>query len=874
MLCFLLADREGVGGGAVNPENRIQLSRSVGGASNTALEAWTPTFADMTAALSQPEIGNKDGSYFVRGPFNGTAERGDDHITEANVVILDGDKRIDTATGELLVGAPHPQEVHDALRKHGIGHVIYTSHSHGLPGKGDRYRVVIPAPVGSERARLQAVVDHVIRILHGAGVMLAPAAENYGWSQAWYLPRIREKGAEFLHFSHHTDRRLDVAAITDEWKRFQPKFDEAEVHSERPKDRDGPIGRYVTEHGDPLKIAAMLEKHGYLLQQTGTLNAAPSYRFLAPGSGSGNPGVTLFRAKDGTWRTTSFHGEHDPLRELSPKDGRPLAHDAFDLLRILEHGGDLKAALRAIDLRPVIRVQGGKLDKVAQKAIGALAARSPPEIFQRGTALVKVAHLADAGDAHGVHMPEGSVILQPMDPVSLRVPMARAAIWQRGRKSRDGVEWYDTDPPQDIAATVLKMPGEWGDLPVLMGLAEAPILRPDGSVHDQRGYDPVTRLYHEGRAPRISRIKRHDLTLENARAAADRLLKPFAEFPFADPDIDRAVVLAYMLTLALRPMLPLAPLFAVSATAPGTGKGLLIEACNLLVRGRDPATMAPPSGQGADDEMRKRFTALLIQGAASVNLDNWTSTVGGNALNAFLTAEIWSDRVLGKSQSVSLPNRVTLACTGNNLIVRGDTVRRTLLASLDAGVERPELRDFKITNLQEYILKNRGSLLSCLYLILQAYKVAGEPEKDGKVLGRYEEWSRAVAAVIRWLGMPDPLDSQKRLRADDPETQRLGAFLEAWHEVFADEWVTIKQVMDEVDTFTPRHRPGGLKKFEALREAVEDVATSERGKISSKKLGWYCSKQKGRLCEGFHLEEDATTKRKRYRAVRIDHWLD
>ena len=849
----------------------IRLSRSRGGAANTALKAWTPTFAEMTAVFASPQIGEKDGPYFVRGPFNGTAERGDDHITEANVVILDGDKRIDPQTGELLSGAPPPKEVHDLLRKHDIGHVIYTSHSHGLPDKGDRYRVVIPAAVGSERARLLSVVDHLIGLLHAAGILLAPAAENYGWSQAWYLPRIRVKGAEFLHFSHHTDRQLDVAAITAEWKRDQPAFDDAKVHTERPEDRDGPIGRYVTEHGDPLKIAAMLEQHGYLLIRTGTLNAAPSYRFLAPRSGSGSPGVTLFRAKDGTWRTASFHGEHDPLHALSTKTGKALAHDAFDLFRILEHGGDPKAALRAVDPRPVIRLQGGGLEKITRQAINAMAETDPPEVFQRGTTLVRVAHLPKAGDAHGVQIPEGSVILQPLDPVSLRLPLARAAIWQRGKKLNDGVVWNDTDPPQDIAATLLKMPGEWGELPVLVGVAEAPILRPDGSVHDQRGYDSETRLYYEGHAPRISRIKPQDLTLVNARLAADYLLKPFAEFPFADPDLDRSVVLAYMLTLALRPMLPLAPLFGVSATSPGTGKGLLIEACNLIVRGRDPATMAPPSGQGADDEMRKRITALLIQGAASVNLDNWTSTVGGNALNALLTAEIWTDRVLGQSQTVSLPNRATLACTGNNLIVRGDTVRRTLLTSLDSGVERPELRGFKIANLQEHIRKDRRSLLSCMYFILQAYKAAGEPERGGKVLGRFEDWSRSVAAPIRWLGRPDPVESQKRLRADDPETQRLGAFLAAWHDVFGDEWVTTKQVLDA----TPFALPSAAEKYEALREALEDVAPGERpGTINSGRLGWYCTKKRGRLCDGLHLQEDAATKRKRYRVTQTGQRIE
>ncbi len=858
-------------------EKTIRLSRSRGGASNTALEAWNPTFDALVADLKRPVVGEKDGPYFVRGPFNGTAERGDDHITEANVVILDGDKRIDPETGELQVGAPPPRELHDILRENDIGHVIYTSHSHGLPDKGNRYRVVIPAPIGSERARLQAVVDYVIGILHGAGVMLAPAAENYGWSQAWYLPRTREKDAEFLHFSHHTDHQLDVAAITAEWKRNQTCFDETKVHvhSDRPRDRAGLIGRYVTEHGDLVPIAAMLEKHGYLLRHTGTLNGAPAYRFLAPGSDSGSPGVTLFRAKDGTWRTVSFHGEHDPLRQIDAKTGKPLAHDAFDLFRILEHGSDWKAALRALDPRPVIRVRGGALEKITRQAINALAAMDPPEIFQRGTTLVKVAHLPEAGNAHGVHMPKGSVILQPMDAISLRVPMVRAAIWQKAGRGKREVEWHDTDPSQDIAATVLKMPGEWGDLPVLVGLAEAPILRPDGGLYDQRGYDSVTRLYYEGNAPRISRIKPHDLTLENARAAADYLLKPFAEFPFAAPDIDQAVVLAYMLTLGLRPMLPLAPMFAYSATAPGTGKGLLVEACNLIVRGRDPATMAPASGQGADDEMRKRITALLIQGAASVNLDNWTSAVGGNALNALLTADTWTDRVLTKSQTVDLPNRVTLACTGNNLIVRGDTVRRTLLASLDAGVERPELRAFKITNLAEHILKDRHNLLSRLYFILQAYKAAGEPEKDGQTLGRFEDWSRAVAAPIRWLGMPDPALSQQRLRDDDPETQRLGALLKAWHDLFGDQWVTIKQVMDGA---WPREwtRPGDEQgeKREVLRDALEDVATDERGKVSSKKLGWYCTRIHNRVCEGFRLQKDDVPKRKQYRVTQTDHWLD
>ena len=40
---------------------------------------------------------------------------------------------------------------------------------------------------------------------------------------------------------------------------------------------------------------------------------------------------------------------------------------------------------------------------------------------------------------------------------------------------------------------------------------------------------------------------------------------------------------------------------------------------------------------------------------------------------------------------------MTLFATGNNLIVKGDMVRRTLVAQLDTDLEQPELRGSRIT---------------------------------------------------------------------------------------------------------------------------------------------------------------------------------
>ena len=49
-------------------------------------------------------------------------------------------------------------------------------------------------------------------------------------------------------------------------------------------------------------------------------------------------------------------------------------------------------------------------------------------------------------------------------------------------------------------------------------------------------------------------------------------------------------------------------------------------------------------------------------------------------------------RVLGQSRHVEVPVNATIFATGNNLQIAGDLTRRTLLCTLDARCERPELR--------------------------------------------------------------------------------------------------------------------------------------------------------------------------------------
>ena len=65
----------------------------------------------------------------------------------------------------------------------------------------------------------------------------------------------------------------------------------------------------------------------------------------------------------------------------------------------------------------------------------------------------------------------------------------------------------------------------------------------------------------------------------------------------------------------------------------------------------------------------------------------------------------------------------TIFATGNNLVIAGDLTRRCLLGSLDAKVERPELRHFNVDPIEE-AHSRRSELVVAALTILRAWHVA------------------------------------------------------------------------------------------------------------------------------------------------------
>ena len=848
----------------------LHLARSTGGFANTDLEPWSPTFQDLCDLLqTRPELGEKDGPYFIRGPVKeGESTRSDANIERSELIVLDGDSRVDPESGDITLGAPHPEGVHRKLIELDIPHVLYTTYSHGLPEKGYRFRVLIPA-TANDPGELTGYLRWIFHRLNEKGCWLADVRENHVWSQAWFFPRLASEDSEYLFFAHVGEGPFDTQAALA-WCEAETAITKdlpETVKQSVSRESDSVYAQFNVEHGNPRWMLEQLTEQGYTLVSTFQMNGEIAYRLLSPTSGNGQAGVILFLAEDGVWRVYSHHSRQDPLS----KSGEAITtSDAWDLYRIFQHNGDEEQAIAAwqedTDTRPVIKIRPGEIGASLAALVKALGQMDPPSVYQRAQILCRIAHLPETAETQGCSIPKGTAIVVTLHRPGLTAEAAEAAVWKKKQKSGN---WKKVDPCTKTIGVLAEAVGKWDGIPFLLGISEAPILRQDDSLLTTPGYDPSSRLYVEGAFPEFEVPDQVDLA--QAKEAAKILLAPFQEFPFIEVPLDQAVLLAYLITLVLRPQLATAPLFCISATTPGSGKGLLVEAANRIVRGRDAATMPPVQGSSGEDETRKRITALLIQGVASINLDNWSKPIGGEAMNALLTTSEWTDRVLNASTTVSLPNRITLAATGNNLSVRGDMTRRALLIQLDPAVERPELRQFEQQDLLGYIAQERGTLLAALFTILKAYQQAGHPNAHANPLGRFEQWCSAVCGPIRWMGYPDPLESQERLRAQDPEAEKLELLLSAWNDIAEDEWKTAADIIELTEegfnqaTSAQRAR---------LRDGLVEAAPDGRGGINRLKLGWFLRHFTGRIAGGYRLEKRPRTGKKsknpqQYRVVEL-----
>lgn len=380
-------------------------------------------------------------------------------------------------------------------------------------------------------------------------------------------------------------------------------------------------------------------------------------------------------------------------------------------------------------------------------------------VFRFGTALVRVP------DTDGV---------DTLDPVKLTGLLHRAADWFREDE-------HGTRPgrvPPDVARDMVALPD--AAVPRLVGITPLPILRRDGSVLADEGHDPESGLFCRPGA-RLRGLAADATHLGRVKALAllrDELL---GDFPFARPS-DAAHALALLVAPVVRHLIDgPTPLHVIEAPSEGTGKTLLADVAHALATGL-PAD--PTSLPTREEEVRKKLTAILLGSPAMVLLDNVNHTVDSPSLAALLTKDRWSDRLLGQSAVVHLPNRAMWVATANNPAMSRELARRCVRVRLDAKVERPWLRGgFRHPDLLAWVLAERPRLVAAVLTLARGWLADGAPPGPA-TLGSFGSWSAVVGGILAAAGVEGFLaDQDEPVETASPEEAAWQGFVARWAEL-------------------------------------------------------------------------------------------
>ncbi|WP_434345657.1 CHC2 zinc finger domain-containing protein [Myxococcus virescens] len=446
---------------------------------------------------------------------------------------------------------------------------------------------------------------------------------------------------------------------------------------------------------------------------------------------------------------------------------------------VAQREAEATAQRRASAARPEINVGNRQLWAIVTEARQAVVqanerrmraastqgfANEAAPLFVRGNALAQLAQ------------PEKEApILAEMTEAAVYGVLLREATWVAEVEGRP----HSVFPPKDVARDFLAYPPP--GLPPVEAVITTPVFGQDGKLLLTPGLHREDRLWLEPTpALHLGAVPERPTPEEVATARALFFDDVFVDFPFAHPS-DKAHALAAVLLPFVRRMIEgCTPLHVVEAPAVGSGKGLLCDIVSWVATGRAFAIGTLPE---SEEEIRKTITAELALARPLILLDNANekATLSSAALAAVLTSTSWTDRLLGKTQKLTLPNVAMWMLTGNNPRLSKDIARRSVRIRIDPKLDRAWTRtDFRHDPIIPWVKEHRSELVRAALTLVQAWIAAGKPLGKER-LGSFEHWAAVMGGLLQVAGVEGFLGNLDELYANaDVEGESWREFVQAW----------------------------------------------------------------------------------------------
>ncbi len=486
---------------------------------------------------------------------------------------------------------------------------------------------------------------------------------------------------------------------------------------------------------------------------------------------------------------------------------------------------------------PVINRYNRRLRDLVDDSLKALAARNrkSAQVFDRDGTLARIKWTDRAAQ------------IEVFVEHSLGLVLDEAANWIKD----DGSKTQIAEPPPRVVRSILALPRY--DFPNLRGIAHAPFFDAGGRLVAAPGYDSGSGIFLDPAGLAALDEVGERPSAEHVRMMAGYLTSELLDgFPF-NAEADKANAIGLLLTPFARQMIEgQVPLHVIDSPQAGTGKSLLASVIHVVATGRNAPTGVERFDQS---EAHKAITAILLEGPPIVLLDNVVRHLMSGPFSAALTAEVWTDRVLGQSKMVTVENRAIWIATGNNLTLSSELRRRAVGIRIDAKMERPEERTgFRHPDLRAWARENRAALVHSALTVIQNWIALGRPAPSVRPFGSFETWSHVIGGILSAAGIDHFLGNVEsfRQRADADATD-LRRFIEEWAAKHGTDPVATNELKPLAEGLIPHVLGSGNERSQQTR-----LGMALKKRIGQMFAGWRiegaeCRDAEGRPCNGFRL---------------------
>ena len=337
-------------------------------------------------------------------------------------------------------------------------------------------------------------------------------------------------------------------------------------------------------------------------------------------------------------------------------------------------------------------------------------------------------------------------------------------------------------------------------LPVLSRIfpVQLPIIYNDKLTFPKLGYDRRFNSWTPSNVPYINT----EMKLSDAKTIIKNI---YQEYPFKE-EIHKHFAIAGLLTPFCRGLYNTfstrTPVFIHEANRERAGKDHMAGITGITYEGvnvEEPAISTGSKNSNSNEELRKKILSCIMQGRKRFHSANNKGKFNNAIFEGITTAEHYNDRILGRSESIQLPNEMDFSMSGNlGLQLTPDMINRARIVRLHLVEEKANERVFKNPDLHKWVKDNRSLIISALYTLVREWDKKGRP-KGSVPFTSFPDWANICGGIMESAGYLNPCVTDKSVMGIDTQTDDMKEFFECCYDEEPEELLSKKELYEIIE---------------------------------------------------------------------------